>query len=137
MPIILEDTNTSIQNSNSAPTIQLSPKEYNSILTGNGINQGLLKNSITTLGTLDTTPNHIISLLKAEAHTCNNKSHHVHDDTRNYTILHQDISLCGGYAYAANAIAQFDHRPSYNIQNCERRRNHISLSLILEEALCS
>ena len=105
MPIILEDTNTSIQNSNSAPTIQLSPKEYSSILTGNGINQGLLKNTVTTLGTLDTTPNHIISLLKAEAHTCNNKSHHVHDDTRNYTILHQDISLCGGYAYAANAIA--------------------------------
>ena len=97
MPIILEDndaqTGVALKNA-----IQYSPKDYNSILTGNGVNQGLLRNTLLANGNVDITPNHIITTIINERHNCQNKAHHVHDDLRSYTVLHQDISLCGGYA---------------------------------------
>lgn len=101
MPIILEDNNQQVVNN--AAVIHLSPKEYNSVLTGNGINQGLLRSNVSVLGTLDIVPNHILSTLKTEAHLCNNHAHHVHDGTNNYTTLHQDISICGDYSRFTNA----------------------------------
>lgn len=94
MPIILEDAAQTA----AVATVQYSPKDYNSILTGNGINQGLLKSSMTALGTVDLTPNSVITTLINERAESNNKAHHVHDDVRSYTTLHQDISICGYYA---------------------------------------
>ena len=102
MPIILDDNNNTVQMPASKTIVQYSPKDYNSILTGNGINQGLLRNTLLAEGTYDTTPNHVKTTLVQQAYECTNKSYHVHDDTRSYTILHQDISLCGGYGEMAH-----------------------------------
>lgn len=103
MPLILEDN--AVQSAQgTAPAkaqIQYGPKDYNTILTGNGINQGLLRSTLLAGGS-DPVSQTALSLLVAERHECTNKSHHVHDDVRSYTTLHQDISLCGGFGSFAN-----------------------------------
>lgn len=103
MPIILED-NAGLQ-AQSAATVkqqaQYGPKDYNTVLTGNGINQGLLRSTLLAGGT-DPMSKTAMSILAAERHECTNKSHHVHDDVRTYTTLHQDISLCGGFGLFTN-----------------------------------
>lgn len=108
MPIILED-NAAVQAAPAAaakPQIQYSPKDYNTILTGNGINQGLLRSTLTVAGS-DPVSQTAVSTIIAERHECTNRSHHVHDDVRTYTTLQQDISLLGGYGqYNANPQAQ-------------------------------
>lgn len=103
MPLILEDNNLQ-QAPGTAPVQtkpQYGPKDYNTILTGNGINQGLLRSTLLTGGS-DPMSQTAVSMLIADRHECTNKSHHVHDDVRTYTTLHQDISLCGGFAMFAN-----------------------------------
>lgn len=102
MPLILEDNDAVSQNSTATKVIDYSPKDFNSILTGNGVNQGLLRNTMPTYGTVDTTPNHIITTLIQERHECQNRAHHVHTDVKTYTTLHQEISICGGYAAKTN-----------------------------------
>lgn len=108
MPIILED-NAAVQAAAAAPAkpqLQYSPKDYNTILTGNGINQGLLKSTLTAAGS-DPVSQTALSTIVAERHECTNKSHHVHDDTRSYTTLQQDVSLLGGYGqFNSNPQAQ-------------------------------
>lgn len=103
MPIILED-NAGVQAQGTAPAkaqLQYSPKDYNTILTGNGINQGLLRSTLLAGGT-DPMSKTAMSILTAERRECTNKSHHVHDDVRTYTTLHQDVSLCGGFGMFSN-----------------------------------
>ena len=98
MPIIFEDQ--AVQNGGTAPVNagpQYSPKDYSSVLTGNGIRQGLLKNDLLAEGNFDIIPPHIMTTLGQSRHECLNKAHHVYDDKHNYTVLHQDVSLCGGY----------------------------------------
>lgn len=99
MPIILEDEGIQATGgaANTAQPIRYSPKDYSSVLTGNGINQGLLRNTLLASGTIDITPQYIMTLLMQSRHDCHNKANHVHDDSKSYTVLHQDISLCGGY----------------------------------------
>lgn len=102
MPIILEDNATSAQAA--APSRpQYSPKDYCTVLTGNGVNQGLLRSSLTVDGS-DNVPQSVISLITTEKSLCTNKPHHVHDDVHSYTTLCQDISVCGGFA-------QLSHNP--------------------------
>lgn len=97
MPIILED-NAASQAATAVKTgPQYTPKDYNTILTGNGINQGLLRSSLLAGGS-DPMSKTALATLVAERSECTNKSHHVHDDVRTYTTLHQDISLLGGFA---------------------------------------
>lgn len=103
MPIILED-NAGLQAQSTAPAkqqVQYGPKDYNTILTGNGINQGLLRSTLTAGGT-DPMSKTAMSILAAEKSNSTNKSHHVHDDLKTYTTLHQDISLCGGFGLFTN-----------------------------------
>lgn len=100
MPIILEDNAGQGQVKAAAPSY--GPKDYNSILTGNGVNQGLLRSTLTVAGS-DPMSQTAFSILVADRHECTNKSHHVHDDVRTYTTLHQDISVCGGFAQLATA----------------------------------
>ena len=96
MPIMLnDDNNQSVQTA--VKTVNYTPKEFSSILTGNGINQGLLKSSVLAVGTIDTTSNNVKAILINERSNCTNKALHVHDDTRSYTVLHQYVSICGGY----------------------------------------
>ena len=97
MPIFLED-NAAVQPS-AAPAAQrpqYSPKDYNTILTGNGVGQGLLKSTLTLAGS-DPVSQTAVSTIMADRHECTNKAHHYHDDTKTYTTLQQDISLLGGY----------------------------------------
>lgn len=104
MPLILEDNavqSQSAANGPAAPVITYGPKDYNTILTGNGINQGLLRSTLTAGGS-DPMSKTAISMLVADRNECTNKSHHVHDDVRTYTTLHQDISLCGGFGMFAS-----------------------------------
>lgn len=103
MPIILEDNAVQGAPSTAAskPQIQYGPKDYNTILTGNGINQGLLRSTLLASGS-DPVSQTAVSMLVADRHECTNKSHHVHDDARSYTTLHQDISVCGGFAQFTN-----------------------------------
>ena len=104
MPIILEDT-AAVQAAPGAaaakPQSQYGPKDYNTILTGNGINQGLLRSTLLAGGS-DPVSKTAVSMLVADRNECTNKSHHVHDDVHSYTTLHQDISLCGGFAQFVN-----------------------------------
>lgn len=104
MPLILEDN--AVQQAPGAapakPVIQYGPKDYNTVLTGNGINQGLLRSTLTAGGS-DPISQTAVATLVADRHECTNKSHHVHDDARSYTTLHQDISLCGGFGMFANS----------------------------------
>ncbi len=100
MPIILED-NLSQGSQAAVAAPAYGPKDYNSILTGNGVNQGLLRSTLTVAGS-DPMSQTALSILAADRHECTNKSHHVHDDVRTYTTLHQDISICGGFAQLAN-----------------------------------
>lgn len=99
MPLMLEDTNASAQASGGTAVnvIQFSPKDYNSILTGNGMNQGLLRSSVTVNGT-DAIPNHVKQKMLTDSSNAKNRSYHVHDDVNSYTVLFQDVSLCGGLA---------------------------------------
>ena len=62
MPIILEDSNPS-SNQSTAVKINYGPKDYNSILTGNGINQGLLRSNLYTFGS-DNVSTHVITTLE-------------------------------------------------------------------------
>ena len=103
MPIILEDNAVQGAPATAAskPQIQYGPKDYNTILTGNGINQGLLRSTLLASGS-DPVSQTAVSMLVADRHECTNKSHHVHDDVRSYTTLHQDISVCGGFAQFTN-----------------------------------
>lgn len=97
MPIFLED-NAAVQPS-AAPAAQrpqYSPKDYNTILTGNGVGQGLLKSTLTLAGS-DPVSQTAVSTIMADRHECTNKAHHYHDDAKTYTTLQQDISLLGGY----------------------------------------
>ncbi len=105
MPLILEDTAAEKQpNGGTVPAaLQYSPKDYSSILTGNGVNQGLLR-SIVTAGGSANVPNHIIQTIDDERYNAKNHAYHVHDDVRSYTVLHQDISLCGGLSSNASAV---------------------------------
>lgn len=103
MPLLLED-NAGLQAQGTAPVkpqVQYGPKDYNTILTGNGINQGLLRSTLLAGGT-DPMSKTAMSILASERSECTNKSHHVHDDLRTYTTLHQDISLCGGFGLFTN-----------------------------------
>ena len=102
MPIILEDN--AVTQAPGAPRHAgpaYGPKDYNQILTGNGINQGLLRSTLLANGS-DPLSKTAVSVLIAERSLCANKSHHVHDDTQTYTTLHQDISVCGGFGTAGN-----------------------------------
>lgn len=103
MPIVLnEDDTLAVGSSVAIKTVQYSPKDFNSILTGNGVNQGLLRNTLFLSGS-DSIPNHIIQTLSQERMNCQNKAHHVHDDIHNYTVLHQETSLFMGLMrYGAN-----------------------------------
>ena len=60
-----------------------------------------MKNIVTVNGT-DQIPAHVKQILQSHKRDCTNKTYRVHDDVRSYTVLHQDISLCGGYANYAN-----------------------------------
>ena len=98
MPIILEDTDVnSSASANTKQIAQYGPKDFNSILTGNGINQGLLKSTLTIEGTADITPPNIASIIRSHNWECENHAVHIHDDKKSYTVLNQDISLLGGY----------------------------------------
>lgn len=102
MPLILEDNDIVSQGTATVKTIRnYGPKDFNSILTGNGINQGLLRSNVYTFGS-ENVPNFILSLLVTERYNSTNKAHHVHDDVRTYTTLHQDISLCSGFTLLQN-----------------------------------
>ena len=105
MPIILEDSQASANSAQStsvaAAVKTMSPKDYNTILSGNGVNQGLLKNIVTVNGT-DQIPAYVKQILQSHKRDCTNKTYRVHDDVHSYTVLHQDISLCGGYANYTN-----------------------------------
>ncbi len=102
MPIILEDAGTAVARQAAAGP-QYSPKDYNSVLTGNGVNQGLLRSTLLAGGS-DVVSQNAVSILMADRYECENRAHHVHDDLRNYTTLWQDISLCSGYATAQNGV---------------------------------
>lgn len=111
MPLILEDNGSpAAAGAVQKPVIQYGPKDYNTVLTGNGINQGLLRSSLTAGGS-DPVSQTALATLVAERQLCSNKSHHVHDDARTYTTLHQDISLCGGYAAFANKGGKVQSAP--------------------------
>lgn len=101
MPIILED-NAAQGSAQAVKAVRpdYGPKDYNSILTGNGINQGLLRSTLLANGS-DPISNMAVTIMMNERRQCTNKAHHVHDDLRTYTVLHQDISICGGFGPAA------------------------------------
>jgi len=102
MPIMLNDDDSLNTGASVAvKTVQYSPKDFNSVLTGNGVNQGLLRNTLFLNGS-DNIPNHIVNTLTQERLNCQNKAHHVHDDIHNYTVLHQDTSLFAGLMRFAN-----------------------------------
>lgn len=107
MPIILEDNAPQGAAAAGGTVVKTgpdySPKDYNSILTGNGIGQGLLRSTLTAAGS-DPVSQTALATIMADRHECTNRAHHVHDDVKSYTTLQQDVSLLGGYS-------QFTHNP--------------------------
>ena len=108
MPIILNDepnvsANGSANNA-AVAQINMSPKEYNSILTGNGVNQGLLRSTLTQNGNGDILPVHVKQTMIDVRYDARNKVYHSQDPNRKYTVLHQDISICGNLG-ESNTVA--------------------------------